>query len=38
MRSIKTSGGLTRGLGMTEQQDLTWVLSISVCAEVNKAM
>ena len=38
MRSIKTSGGLTRGRGMTEQQCLMWVLSMPVCAEVNKAM
>ena len=38
MRSIKTSGGLTRGRGMTEQQRLMWVLSMPVCAEVNKAM
>ena len=38
MRSMKTSGGLTRGRGMTEQQRLVWVLSMPVCAEVNKAM
>ncbi len=38
MRSMKTSGGLTRGRGMTEQQRLIWVLSMPVCAEVNKAM
>ena len=38
MRSMKTSGGLTRGRGMTEQQHLVWVLSMPVCAEINKAM
>ena len=38
MRSMKTSGGLTRGRGMTEQQRLTWSLSMPACAEVNKAM
>lgn len=27
MRSLKTSGGLTRGRGMTEQQRLIWLLS-----------
>ena len=35
---METSGGLTRGRGMTEQRRLVWVLSIPVCAEVNKAM
>ena len=38
MRSMKTSGGLTRGRGMTGQQHLVWVLSMPVCAEINKAM
>ena len=38
MWSMKTSGGLTRGRGMTEQQRLTWLLSMPACAEVNKAM
>ena len=36
MRSMKTSGGLTRG--MTKHQRLIRVLSMPVCAEVNKAM
>ena len=31
MRSMKTSGGLTRGRGMTEQQRLIWLLSMPVC-------
>ena len=38
MRSMKTSGGLTRGRGMTEQQRLIWLLSMPACAEVNKTM
>lgn len=38
MRSLKTSGGLTRGRGMTEQQRVTWLLSMPACAEVNRAM
>ena len=38
MRSMKTSGGLTRGRGMTEQQRLIWLLSMPACADVNKAM
>ena len=32
MRSMKTSGGLARGRGMTEQQRLIWLLSMPVCA------
>ena len=35
MRSLKTSGGLTRGRGMTENQHLLWLLSEPACAEVN---
>ncbi|XP_014679118.1 PREDICTED: uncharacterized protein LOC106818966 [Priapulus caudatus] len=35
---MKTSGGLTRGRGMTEQQRLIWLLSMPACAEVNNAM
>ena len=35
MRSIKTSGGLTRGRGMAEQQRLTRLLPMPACAEVN---
>ena len=38
MRSMKTSGGLTRGRGMTETQRLVWLMAHSVCAEVNNAM
>ena len=38
MTSMKTSGGLTRGREMTEQQRLIWLLSMPVCAEINRAM
>ena len=38
MRSLKTTGGLTRGRGMTETQRLVWCLSRPICAEVNDAM
>ena len=38
MRSMKTSGGLTRGRGMTETQRLVWLMAHPVCAEVNYAM
>jgi hypothetical protein len=38
MRSMKTSGGLRRGRGMTEQQRITWLLVMPACAEVNDAM
>ena len=38
MRNMKTSGGLTRGRGMTEQQRVIWSLALPACAEVNRAM
>ena len=38
MRSLKTSGGLTHGRGMTETQRVVWVLSMPVCTEMNRAM
>ena len=38
MKSMTTSGGLTRGRGMTEQQRLIWLLSMLVCAEINRAL
>lgn len=38
MRSMKTSGGLTRGRGMTEEQRVIWSLAMPACAEVNRAM
>ena len=38
MRSVKTSGGLTRGRGMDKLQCPIWLLSTPVTAEVNRAM
>ena len=38
MRSLKTSGGLTRGSGMSENQRNLWVLSRPICAQVNNSM
>jgi len=38
MRSLKTSGGLTRGRGMTEQQRLAWLLGMPACAEENRSL
>lgn len=38
MRSMKTTGGLTRGHGMSEAQRTQWLLSMPACADVNMAM
>ena len=38
MRSVKTTGGLTRGRGTGESQRASWLLSMPVCAEINAAM
>ena len=38
MRSLKSTGGLTRGSGMSEEQRALWVLSSPVCSEYNNAM
>ena len=38
MRSLKTSGGLTRGTGFGERQRLVWLLSMPACAEISSAM
>ena len=38
MRSLKTTGGLTRGSGITDSQRLVWLLSTPACAQVNCAM
>ena len=38
MRRLKTSGGLTQGRGMTENQRLLWLLSRPAYAEVNQVM
>ena len=38
MKSLKTSGGLTRGRGMTERQRVIWLPSMPAYAEMNRAM
>ena len=38
MRSLKSTGCLTRGSGMSEEQRALWVLSSPVCSEYNDAM
>ena len=38
MRSIKTSGGLTRGRGFGDTQRTSWLLSAPACAEVISKM
>ena len=38
MRSLKTTGGPTRGHGMAEDHRTTWLLSMPACAELNSAM
>ena len=38
MHSVKTSGGLTRGKGLSETQRLVWLMSMPACTEVNDAM
>jgi len=38
MRSLKTTGGLTRGTGISETQRLVWLLSMPMCAEISYAM
>ena len=38
MRSLKTSGGLTGGRRMSEQQGAIWILSMPTCASLNSTM
>ena len=38
MRTMKTTGGLTRGRGMAESQRTQWLLSVPACSSVNAAM
>ena len=38
MRSVKTSGGLTRGSRMSEIQRHIWVMSRPACAQINAAI
>ena len=38
MRSLKSTGGLTRGSGMTEEQRSLWTMSMPITSEYNSAM
>ena len=38
MRSLKTSGGLTRGRGIDESQRTIWSLSMPACVSTNHTM
>ena len=38
MRPLKTTGGLTRGCGMSELQRIKWLLSTTTCTEVKRTM
>ena len=38
MRSLKTSGGLTRDRGMIQQQRLIWLLPVPAYAETNRSV
>lgn len=38
MRSVKTSGGLTRAKGINKHQRLVWLLSLPICTETNRVM
>lgn len=38
MRSLKATGGMTRGRGMSEGQRAQWILSMPDCAEMNNAL
>ena len=35
---MKKSGGFTRGRGITDQQRLTWLLSMLLCGEAKRAV
>ena len=38
MRSLKSTGGLTRGSGMSEEQRSLWTMSVPITSEYNNAM
>ncbi len=38
MRTMKTTGGLTRGRGMAGAQRAQWLLSMPLCSGINGAM
>ena len=38
MKSVKTTGGLTRGRGLSEVQHLVWLFSCPTCLKINNTM
>ena len=38
MKSVKSTGGMTRGRGMSEAQRAQWLLSMSSCSNINSSM
>ena len=38
MRSVKTTGGMTRGKGLSDSRRSQWFLSLPACVEINNAM
>ena len=38
MRSVKTTGELTRGRGMSETQRLVWLMPMPACADIYNSM
>lgn len=38
MRTIKISGGMTRGRGMGDNQRAQWIMSMPACAKINEAL
>ena len=38
MRSIKSTGGLTRGQGITEVRRSVWIKSLPACSHINQSM
>ena len=38
MKSVKSTGGMTRGRGMSEAQRTQWLLSMPSCSNVNSSM
>ena len=38
MRSLKSSGGLTRGRGLSDTHRTKWLLSMPICLQMNSAM
>ena len=38
MKSVKSTGGMTRGRGMSEAQRAQWLLSMPSCSDINSSM